>query len=110
MNGAIFTAWVGQTFAKLKALSLKAARRPTDGSWRPIGELVDHFPPAECANQLVNSGYDRSACTCSNRDRRGVLSFAFMEQVQAVGQANCIRTQNVPWFAWSRIRFSARRS
>jgi transposase len=52
---------IEQAFAKLKALLRKAAERTVDGLWRTIGRLLDHFPPAECANYLVNSGYPRSA-------------------------------------------------
>jgi hypothetical protein len=26
-------------------------------TWRKAGELLDAFPPAECANYLRNSGY-----------------------------------------------------
>ena len=52
---------IEQAFAKLKALLRKAAERTVDGLWRTIGRLLNHFPPAECANYLVNSGYPRSA-------------------------------------------------
>ena len=48
-------------FAKLKALLRKAALRTKDGLWNAIGQLLDLFPPAECANYLVNAGYPRSA-------------------------------------------------
>ena len=50
-----------QAFAKLKALLRKAAERTVDGLWNAIGQLLDLFPPAECANYLANSGYPRSA-------------------------------------------------
>ena len=52
---------IEQAFAKLKALLRKAAERTVDGLWKAIGKLLDLFPPAECANYLVNSGYPRSA-------------------------------------------------
>ena len=50
-----------QTFAKLKALLRKAAARTVNGLWSTIGQLLDLFPPAECANYLAHSGYRRSA-------------------------------------------------
>jgi transposase len=52
---------IEQAFAKLKALLRKAAERTVGGLWNAIGKLLDLFPPAECANYLVNSGYPRSA-------------------------------------------------
>ena len=52
---------IEQAFAKLKALLRKAALRTKDGLWNAIGQLLDLFPPAECANYLVNAGYPRSA-------------------------------------------------
>ena len=52
---------IEQAFAKLKALLRKAAERSKDGLWNAIGSLLELFPPAECANYLVNSGYPRSA-------------------------------------------------
>ena len=52
---------IEQAFAKPKALLRKAAERTVDGLWRAIGRLPNRFPPAECANYLVNSGYPRSA-------------------------------------------------
>jgi transposase len=48
---------IEQVFAKLKALLRKAAERTVEATWRRIGQLLDHFTPAECANYLVNSGY-----------------------------------------------------
>ncbi len=48
---------IEQVFAKLKTLLRKAAERTVEATWRRIGQLLDHFPPAECANYLVNSGY-----------------------------------------------------
>src|SRR5688500_9412995 len=55
---------IEQAFAKLKALLRKTAERTVDGLWRTIGRLLDHFPPAECANYLVNSGYCLVAERC----------------------------------------------
>ena len=52
---------IEQAFAKLKALLRKAAERTKDGLWNAIGQLLDLFQPAECANYLANSGYGRSA-------------------------------------------------
>ena len=48
---------IEQVFAKLKHLMRKAAERTVEATWRRIGTLLDSFPPAECANYLVNSGY-----------------------------------------------------
>lgn len=48
---------IEQVFAKLKALLRKAAERTVEATWRRIGELLDCFTPAECANYLANSGY-----------------------------------------------------
>ena len=48
---------IEQVFAKLKTLLRKAAERTVEATWRRIGQLLDHFTPAECANYLVNSGY-----------------------------------------------------
>jgi transposase len=52
---------IEQAFAKLKALLRTAAERTVKGLWDAIGRLLDFFPPAECANYLVNSGYPRPA-------------------------------------------------
>jgi transposase len=48
---------IEQVFAKLKTRLRKAAERTVEATWRRIGQLIDHFTPAECANYLVNSGY-----------------------------------------------------
>jgi transposase len=48
---------IEQMFAKLKLLLRKAAARTVDTTWQRIGELLDAFPPDECANYLRNSGY-----------------------------------------------------
>ena len=51
---------IEQVFAKLKHLMRKAAERSHEATWRRIGALLDTFPPSECANYLVNSGYAES--------------------------------------------------
>ena len=48
---------IEQVFAKLKTLLRKAAERTVEATWKRIGSLLDHFPPAECANYLVKAGY-----------------------------------------------------
>ena len=48
---------IEQVFAKLKTLLRKTAARTRDALWNAIGQLLDLFPPAECANYLRNSGY-----------------------------------------------------
>jgi len=48
---------IEQMFSKLKTLLRKAAERSVEATWRRIGQLLDHFTPAECANYLVNAGY-----------------------------------------------------
>ncbi len=48
---------IEQVFAKLKHLLRKAAERTHDATWRRIGDLLNAFPPRECANYLRNSGY-----------------------------------------------------
>jgi transposase len=48
---------IEQVFAKLKTLLRKAAERTVEATWQRIGQLLDRFTPAECANYLVNSGY-----------------------------------------------------
>ena len=47
---------IEQVFAKLKHLLRKAAARTVDAVRAAIGELLDAFTPAECANYLKNSG------------------------------------------------------
>jgi transposase len=51
---------IEQVFAKLKHLLRKAAERSVEATWRRIGQLLDAFKPAECANYLRNSGYASS--------------------------------------------------
>jgi transposase len=48
---------IEQFFAKLKHLLRKAEPRTVEATWRKVGELLDAFSPAECANYLRNSGY-----------------------------------------------------
>jgi transposase len=48
---------IEQVFAKLKTLLRKAEERTVEATWKRIGQLLDCFSPAECANYLVNSGY-----------------------------------------------------
>ncbi|MCP8896517.1 transposase [Shinella daejeonensis] len=35
----------------------QAVRRTVEATWRKAGELLDAFPPAECADYLRISGY-----------------------------------------------------
>ena len=48
---------IEQLFAKLKTLLRKAAERSVEATWRRIGQLLDAFSPAVCANYLANAGY-----------------------------------------------------
>jgi transposase len=48
---------IEQLFAKLKHLMRKAEARTVEDTWRKVGELLDLFSPAECANYLRNAGY-----------------------------------------------------
>ena len=45
-------------FAKLKALLNKAAHRSVAALWQEIGNLLDAFSPAECANYFKAAGYN----------------------------------------------------
>ena len=49
---------IENAFAKLKALLRKAAARTLDELWRVIGDSLDAFSPAECANYFAATGYD----------------------------------------------------
>ena len=49
---------IEQAFAKLKAMLRKAAERTLHGLWRTIGEIIETFSPAECANYFAAAGYD----------------------------------------------------
>ena len=48
---------IEQVFAKLKHLMRKAQPRSIEATWRKVGDLLDLFTPAECANYLANAGY-----------------------------------------------------
>ncbi len=48
---------IEQVFAKLKHLLRKARERNVDDLWQRIGDLLDNFSSAECANYCRNSGY-----------------------------------------------------
>jgi len=48
---------IEQVFAKLKHLLRKAAKRTVEALWDEIGNLLEYFTPAECANYIQNSGY-----------------------------------------------------
>ncbi len=47
---------IEQFLAKLKHLIRKAEPRTVEDTWRKLGNLLDLFSPAECANYLRNSG------------------------------------------------------
>ncbi|MBV8777657.1 MAG: transposase, partial [Alphaproteobacteria bacterium] len=51
---------IEQAFAKLKAHLRKAQERSIDALWQRIGNILDLFKPAECANFFANSGYART--------------------------------------------------
>jgi transposase len=48
---------IEQLFAKLKTLLRKAEERTVTALWQCVGQLLDTFAPAECANYLKNAGY-----------------------------------------------------
>jgi transposase len=48
---------IEQLFAKLKHLVRSAEPRTFEATWRKVGQILDIFSPAECANYLKNSGY-----------------------------------------------------
>ncbi len=48
---------IEQAFAKLKGMLRSAAVRTVDALWRIIGQALDAFTPAECANYLAHAGY-----------------------------------------------------
>jgi transposase len=48
---------IEQLFAKLKHLLRKAATRTADAVCHAIGHALDAFTAEECANYLLNSGY-----------------------------------------------------
>ena len=47
-----------QFFAKLKALTRKAAVRTKEALWQTAGQLLDLVAPAECQSYLANAGYE----------------------------------------------------
>ena len=49
---------IEQVFAKLKHLLRKAQARSRDAVCTTIGALLHTYTPQECANYLINSGYD----------------------------------------------------
>jgi transposase len=51
---------IEQVFAKLKHLLRDAAARSFDTITPVLGQLLDAFPPHECANYFANSGYART--------------------------------------------------
>ena len=51
---------IEQLFAKLKALLRKAAVRSKDALWSTIGDLLDHFPPANAPT--ISETADTSPC------------------------------------------------
>ena len=48
---------IEQAFAKLKTLLRKADERTVQATWQRIGQLLDAFSSAECANYFKNAGY-----------------------------------------------------
>ncbi|HEY2357828.1 MAG TPA: IS630 family transposase, partial [Phenylobacterium sp.] len=48
---------IEQVFSKLKHMLRKAQARSYEALLTAIGELLDTYSPAECANYLQNSGY-----------------------------------------------------
>ena len=51
---------IEQVFAKLKHFMRKAAERSVETTWRRLGSLLRLFPPAECSQYFVHSGYASS--------------------------------------------------
>ncbi|MDR7157241.1 transposase [Sphingobium xenophagum] len=51
---------IEMAFAKLKALLRQEPARTVDALVERIGNLVDRFPPHECANFFPAAGYQRS--------------------------------------------------
>lgn len=49
---------IEQAFAKLKALLRKAAARTLEELWRAIAEALNAFTAEECANYVLNAGYE----------------------------------------------------
>lgn len=51
---------IEQVFAKIKTLLRSAAARTGQALEQDIGELLDVFAPAECANYIRHGGYGSS--------------------------------------------------
>jgi transposase len=49
---------IENAFSKLKALLRARAERTIDALWTAVGEVIDLFTPAECANYFAACGYD----------------------------------------------------
>jgi transposase len=45
---------IEQLFAKLKHLARRAEPRTIEAAWQKVGQILDLFSPAECANYLKN--------------------------------------------------------
>jgi transposase len=48
---------IEMAFSKLKAHLRKAAERSTEALWNRIGQVLDDYTPAECANYFKKAGY-----------------------------------------------------
>ena len=48
-------------FSKLKRLLREAATRSVEELWKTIGQLLERFSPAECANYIQHCGFAHSA-------------------------------------------------
>ena len=48
---------IEQVFAKIKHLLRAAQPRDVEATWRKVGDLLNLFSKAECANYFTNSGY-----------------------------------------------------
>jgi transposase len=48
---------IEQVFAKLKNKLRKAAQRTVDALWDAVGIALHDFPPDQCSNYFLNSGY-----------------------------------------------------
>ena len=48
---------IEQVFAKLETLLRTAAKRTVAALWHALGQALDAFTPAECANYLAHAGY-----------------------------------------------------
>lgn len=51
---------IEQVFAKLKHLLRKAAARTPEAVCSAIGKLLETYTSTECANYLINAGYDQT--------------------------------------------------